>query len=149
MSSHTVPFIINGEEVYAEKTFDVVGPASGKTLHRCGIATEKEATAAAEAAAAAGNEWKATTPARRRDILLKAAEIMERRRPELAQTMVDEIGGKPGWADFNLNVAIDMIKDVAGRVITITGTVPILADPNVSSMVVKEPYGVVLAMAAW
>jgi hypothetical protein len=32
--SYTVPFIINGEEVSSQNTFDVVNPATGEVSHK-------------------------------------------------------------------------------------------------------------------
>ena len=149
MSGYTVPFIIGGKERRAEKTYDVVSPASGEVIHRGGIATEADAADAVEAAAAAGRQWRNTTPGARRDIILKAAEIMQTRRAELAQYMIDEVGAKPEWADFNIDTSIDMLKDTAGHVSGLVGSVPALADPTCSSMILREPYGVVLAIAPW
>ncbi|KAI1879925.1 hypothetical protein JX265_001546 [Neoarthrinium moseri] len=149
MTSQVVPFIINGAESRPEKTFDVVSPGTGKVVHQCGVATETEALAAVDAAAKALPAWRNTTPGQRRDILLKAAEIFEKRRPELASYMIDSVAAAQGWADFNISVTADLVKDVAGRISSIAGSVPTLADPSVSAMVVKEPYGVVLAIAPW
>ena len=149
MSGYTVPFIIDGKERHAKQSFDVVSPASGEVVHHGGIATEEDVAAAVEAAAAAGRRWRNTTPGVRRDILLDAAQIMEARRAELAQYMVDEVGANLHWANFNLSVTIDMLKDTAGHVSSLTGSVPALADPTCSSMILREPYGVVLAIAPW
>ncbi|KAI1751866.1 Aldehyde/histidinol dehydrogenase [Xylaria castorea] len=149
MPLYTVPFVINGEDRIAKDTYEVKSPATGEVIHLCGVATESEANAAVEAAAAAAATWRDSTTSSRRDILLKAAEIMDRRRPELAQYLVDEIGQSSGWAGFNLNVAIDLIKDAAGRVGTLGGFVPRPADPNTGAMVWREPYGVVLSIAPW
>ncbi|KAI1137106.1 aldehyde dehydrogenase [Hypoxylon sp. FL0543] len=148
MSTYTVPFVINGEERRVEKTFDVTSPATGKVLHKCGIATEEDVVAAIAAAEIAGEKWRDSPAAERRDIILKAAEIMDMRRDELAGYMMDEVGAPRGWADFNINLVIDMYKDVAGRVGAIEGTVP-PCQPGLTSIVVKEPYGVVLAIAPW
>ncbi|KAI1378678.1 aldehyde dehydrogenase [Hypoxylon crocopeplum] len=149
MSTYTVPFVINGEELRIENTFDVKSPDTGEVLHKCGIATEADALTAVEAAAAAGPKWRSSLPAERRDVFLRASEIMNNRRDELAQYMIDEVGASQDWADFNLNLVVDMFKDVAGRVNAVEGTVPACADPDISAMVLKEPYGVVLAMAPW
>lgn len=149
MTLHTVPFIINGEERFAKDTFEVTAPATGEIVHLCGVATESEASAAVEAAAAAGPAWRDATPSFRRDTLLKAAEVMDKRRPELEQYLVDETGQPHSWAVFNLNVTVDMIKDTAGRIGTLAGSVPQPADPGTSAMIWREPYGVVLAITPW
>ncbi|KAF6844187.1 aldehyde dehydrogenase [Colletotrichum musicola] len=147
--SFTVPFLINGEKVYPEKTFDVVSPASGDVVHKCSSATEKDAIAAVEAAAEAFKTWRKTTPIERREIFLKTAAVMENRKEDLSRIMSEETGAATGWSDFILNLGIGCIKDVAGRLVTIEGSVPATRDPDVSAMVLKEPYGVVLAIAPW
>ncbi|KAG5916948.1 hypothetical protein E4U61_003173 [Claviceps capensis] len=74
---------------------------------------------------------------------------MSRRRDELPLCMVDEIGCASDWADFNLNNSITMLKDVGGRVPTLTGSFAAMANPDRSTIVLREPYGVVLSIAAW
>ncbi|KAI1355454.1 Aldehyde/histidinol dehydrogenase [Xylaria sp. FL0043] len=149
MPPYTVPFIINGEERVANETVEVKSPITGDVVHLCGVATVADADAAVHVAAAAATTWRDTPTSSRRDILLKAADLMDKKRAELGQHLVDEIGQPPGWAVFNLNVTIDMIKDAAGRVGTIGGFVPRPSDPNTGAMVWREPYGVVLAIAPW
>ncbi|KAI0434977.1 Aldehyde/histidinol dehydrogenase [Xylaria sp. FL1042] len=149
MPPYTVPFIIDGEERIANDTLEVRSPSTGDVVHLCGVATVADADAAVHAAAAAATTWRDTPTGSRRDILLKAADLMDKKRSELGQHLVDEIGQPQGWADFNLNVTIDMIKDAAGRVGTLGGFVPKPSDPNTGAMVWREPYGVVLAIAPW
>lgn len=145
----TVPFWIGGKEVVTPKTFDIVNPALGKTVHKCCSATEADAQAAVDAAAEALPAWKAMVPTKKREIFLRAAELFETRRDELATTMVEELGVGRHWADFNITTAKDFTLDVAGRIVTVEGSIPTPQDPNTGAMVVKEPFGVVLAIAAW
>lgn len=149
MADYVVPFIIGGEERRGDQTFDVVSPGTGKLVHRCSLATQADADAAVAAAVRAFPKWRDATPSTRRDVLLKAADVMNARRAELADYMKEAVSAAQQWADFNIDVAIDTIKDVAGRVSAVTGTVPSLSDPSLGAMVLKEPYGVVLAMAPW
>lgn len=148
-ASYTTPFWLNGKEHQADKSFDVVSPRSGETVHRCGSATLQDADAAVNAAKAALPAWKKTTPAFRRDIFLKAADIMERRQEELAGYLVEETGGTKDWGAFNVGVTVDLLRDVAGRITTLEGTFPPTKDANVSCLVLREPYGVVLSIAPW
>lgn len=148
-SGYTVPLLINGEDVRPQKSFDVVSPATGKAVHKCASASVADALAATEAAAGAFKSWRDLTPKKRRDIFLKAADIMQKRTQELVGYMVDETGCPPQWGEFNLTVARDLILDVAGRIASLEGTVPTTQDAEVGAMVLKEPYGVVLAIAPW
>lgn len=146
---YTVPLLINGVEKITSTTFDVVSPENGNVIHKCSSASVEDAKAAVDAAAAAFHSWKTTVPKQRREIFLKTAEIMEKRRTELVQYLMEETGGNSVWANFNLDMAIDFIKDIAGRVSTIQGLLPIADDKNRTGMILKEPYGVVLAIAPW
>ncbi|KAF3762156.1 aldehyde dehydrogenase [Cryphonectria parasitica EP155] len=145
----TVPFFINGKDVLGSKTFDVSNPATGKVVHKCSSAGEDDALAAVDAAAKALPAWKALLPPKRREILLKAAEVMERRREELATTHMEELGVPRQWADFNITVAQSLILDAAGRLVAIEGSIPTPQDPSTGALVLREPFGVVLAIAPW
>jgi len=63
--------------------------------------------------------------------------------------MVDETGASAPWAAFNLNLASEILRDVAGRISSVSGTIPQTATEGVSALVLKEPYGVILAIAPW
>lgn len=148
-AGHTVPLFLNGQEQVAESQFEIKSPLTGKTLYTCSNASSKDVTTAIDTAAEALKTWRKTTPSRRRDIFLKAAEIMESRREELVNVMMEETGGTPVWSGLNVTNAIEIIKDVAGRISGIEGMLPPTTDPSVGAMVLKEPYGVVLAISPW
>ncbi|KAI1264827.1 aldehyde dehydrogenase [Xylariaceae sp. FL1019] len=149
MAPHTVPFYINGEELMPEKTFALKSPTDGSVISHSGIATVSDANAAVEAAAAALPAWRDMDTGARRDIFLKAADVMKRRQSELAGYMGDELGTGSDWSGFCTGLCIGLFKDVAGRISSIEGSVPKLEDPTRSAMVWREPYGVVLAIAPW
>lgn len=146
---HTVPAFIKGADHHSGSAYDVVSPATGKVVHRYRSVSVEDAGLAVDAAAEALKTWRKTPPELRRDIFLKAAEVMERRRSELVQYMIDETGSDPGWAQFNVNVTVNHIKDVAGRIITLEGSFPPTMSVDTSAIVLQEPYGVVLAIAPW
>ncbi|KAM0327042.1 hypothetical protein ACHAQA_006165 [Verticillium albo-atrum] len=148
-AQYTVPFFVGGAEHLAESTFDIVSPASGAIVHKCSAASVADVQAAVAAAAAAFPAWKKLPPARRRDYLLRAADVMDSRKEELVGFLVGETGGTRPWAEFNLITAAELIRDVAGRVATIEGSVVSTASQELSALVLKEPYGVVLAIAPW
>ncbi|RGP74821.1 aldehyde dehydrogenase [Fusarium longipes] len=146
---HTVPFLINGSNHTSERTVEVVSPASGEVVHRYSSADIKDANAAVDAAAEAFKSWRKTRPSERRDLLLKAAEIMERRRDELREYAMTECGSDATWANFDIGTGASHIKEVAGRIGTLEGAIPTVSDPNTTALVLREPYGVVVAIAPW
>ncbi|TFA98312.1 Vanillin dehydrogenase [Trichoderma ghanense] len=147
--AHVVPFFIDGKDYHPERSFDVVSPVTGKVSHRCGAATVSDAAAAVDAAAAAFKTWRRTTPAYRRDVFLKAADLIQQKSGELADIMANETGATLPWALFNLKTAGELIRDAASRISAIEGSFPALADPSSSGIVLREPYGVVLSIAPW
>ncbi|RBQ78964.1 hypothetical protein FVER53590_00468 [Fusarium verticillioides] len=146
---HTVPFLINGSDHTSERAIDIVSPASGEVVHRYHSADVKDANAAVEAAAEAFKLWRKTRPSERRDLFLKAAEIMEKRRDELRGYSMSETGSDATWADFDISTGISHLKEVAGRIGTLEGAIPTVSDPNTTALVLREPYGVVVAIAPW
>lgn len=150
MATYTVPLLINGKEVTTESTFPVISPASHKEIWQASAASTDDVAAAVEAAQAAFPAWAKTKPATRRNILLKAAEIMDSRKEELAGYMQQETGAEvPFSAGFNVPLAAEMLRDVAGRIGTIMGHIPVCEQEGTEALVVKEPYGVVLGIAPW
>lgn len=61
-----------------------------------------------------------------------------------------ETGAASPFADgFNVPKCADMLRDVAGRLTSIQGTIPSCEQEGTSALIVKEPFGVVLAIAPW
>lgn len=149
-SLYTVPAIINNKDCHFKTTFPVYAPATGVHLHNCANASVYDANVAAKAAQDAYPAWRNTKPGEKRRLFLKAAEVLESRAEELGKYMIDEAGAPEFWgAGFNVPLATDIIRDVAGRIPTIVGSIPTAGEEGTSALVVKEPYGVVLAIAPW
>ncbi|RYP18572.1 hypothetical protein DL765_003857 [Monosporascus sp. GIB2] len=116
----------------------------GKDVHT------HEALVALEAAGRAFSLWSTTKPPFRRDIFLKAADILDRRAGECKWYMVQEIGAHAHFTQFNLATAAEILRDVAGRISSaLSGIVPVCQEQGTHALVVKEPYGVVLGIAPW
>lgn len=146
----TVPLIIGGKEIVTDTTFDVISPATGKLIHKCSSASVQDAHDAVKAAQDAFPSWSAMPPGQRRNIFLKAADVMEARAEEMGSYIVDETGSAQFWADgFNVPLGTDIFRDVAGRISSIAGSIPAISDPGTSALVLQEPYGVILAIAPW
>ena len=147
---HVVPLLINGREVTTDTTFDVTSPVTGKVIWKSSSASKRDAIKAVEAAQAAFPAWSKTKPSYRRDILIKASDIMKRRFAECVEYMDIETGSQDNMsAGFNVPSSIEQLRDVAGRIIAVTSYVPVIQDEGKSAIVYKEPYGVVFGIAPW
>ncbi|KAI7191670.1 salicylaldehyde dehydrogenase [Hortaea werneckii] len=138
-----------GQETTSETTFDVVSPFTGEKLWQSYGVSPQQATQAVEKAQQAFKTWRKTKPATRRSILLKAADIFEARRDELAGYMKAETGALDMFAGFNLTGTIENFRDVAGRPANILGSIPQTQADGTGAFVFKEPYGVIYGIAPW
>lgn len=149
-AEHTIPIWINGKEECLSSTFDVINPTTNRLAWKSASASQADAKRAVEAAQAALPVWRKTKATYRRDIFLKASEILEVRGEEYAKYIEIETGSLSSYAmGFNLRLSVQMLKDVAGRIVTITGNLPECFEEGRSMMVLKEPYGVVFGIAPW
>ncbi|KAF9887819.1 hypothetical protein FE257_009625 [Aspergillus nanangensis] len=144
-----VPLLINNKSIVTDTIFDVYNPANGKVAHRCAGASVDDAKRAVEAAKAAFPAWSKMTPYARRDILMKASDIMLSRREELIAYQIEETGSGRLFAEKTFELGAGFIKDFAARIPSIEGSVPSVSEEGECAMVFKEPYGVVLGIAPW
>jgi acyl-CoA reductase-like NAD-dependent aldehyde dehydrogenase len=145
----TQPLLINNKPHTTTSSFPVHSPSTSAHLHNFSSASIPDTNTAITAASNAYPSWKLLPPNQKRDIFLKAADLLESRREELKANMMSETGATDAWASFDTTLAVEILRDVAGRISSITGSIPQTAREGVSALVYKEPYGVILAIAPW
>lgn len=146
----TVPLWLDGKQVTTEHTFDLVAPATGNTLYKTSSANVNDCNAAVAAAEKAFPAWSKTKPSFRRELLLKAADELVRRREELWQFANKEVASTENYFAFDFNDAVESLRSTAGLIGgAAQGFLPDILSEDRSAMVVKEPFGVVLAIAPW
>jgi vanillin dehydrogenase len=146
-----VPLLIDNEAREASNggSFSRVDPLTNSQASKAAAATPDDARAAASAAAAAFPDWSKTGPNARRTLLLKAADLLEARTPDFIARMTRETGATAAWAGFNVYLAAKMLREAASMTTQITGEVIPSDVPGSFAMAVRQPVGVVLAMAPW
>ena len=143
--------LIGGEWVGADggRTFERDDPYTGEPATIAAAAGVDDANRAVDAAAAAFPEWSATPPARRRELLNAAADLLMERAPAIAQTMTEECGAVFGWGMFNCDLAAGMLRAAAAQA-DLPGSDEIpSAVPGTTAMAVRQPVGVVVGIAPW
>jgi vanillin dehydrogenase len=143
--------VIADREVAAggDRTFDRLDPMTGAIATRSAAASVGDAHKAADAAAAAFPEWSVVAPGERRRLLLKAADILQSKADLFAEAVVAETGSPAHWSHFNVGLAADMIREAASMTTQITGEVIPSNRPGSTSMSLRVPVGVILAIAPW
>ncbi|KAL5336835.1 aldehyde dehydrogenase family protein [Aspergillus crustosus] len=145
-----IPLIINGKEEVTSSTFDVISPYTNKPCWAAASASPQDAIRAIETAEAAFPGWSQTKPTVRRDILLKAADLLDSRLENNAEFMRTEMGADVGASQFFVvPLAIRMLREVASRITSICGSVPVVEAEGQSAIIYKEPMGVILGIVPW
>ncbi|WP_026449235.1 aldehyde dehydrogenase family protein [Actinopolyspora mortivallis] len=143
--------LIGGDSRPAEggRTTTDIDPYTGEVFAEVPAASPEDVTAAVDAAAAAFPEWSRTGVLRRREILLRAAELMTDRAEEAVRLMAGEVGGTRPWALFNVELAADILREAAGSLTAPRGEVLSGSDPDEWGFALRQPAGVVGAFAPW
>jgi len=143
--------LIRNESVAASdaSTFDRTNPITGSVATRAAAASVEDARHAGNVAAAAFPEWSGLGPNARREVLNRAADTLLSRTAEFADAVTAETGGTRKWGEYNCRLGASILREAAAMTTQMTGEV-IPADKAGSfAMAVRQPCGVVLALAPW
>ena len=126
-----------------KETFDDINPLDDSLYAQVAKGTEVDVKSAVAAAKSAFKSFKHTTPTERERWLLRVAELMEERKSELIDCLIDEIGSPMQKAMFEFAKGLTMVRAAAGMCRNVRGeTIP--SDvPGKFSMSIREPLGVV------
>jgi aldehyde dehydrogenase (NAD+)/gamma-glutamyl-gamma-aminobutyraldehyde dehydrogenase len=131
--------------------FENINPATGETLCTVAKCNHKDVNLAVKVSRKAFNSgvWSRTTPEFRKDVLLKFAELLRKHGEENSVLECVDTGKLIG--DCINEVAIDapmhfqwygeLIDKVFGKVSA--------TDPSITSLIVKEPIGVIAGVVPW
>lgn len=92
--NYTTPFLINNEEIISSKTFDVRNPCDSKKLWSASAATLSDVEKVTRAAAAAFPSWSTMKLVKRRELLLKFGDILQKRSEDLKKCMCIETAAR-------------------------------------------------------
>jgi acyl-CoA reductase-like NAD-dependent aldehyde dehydrogenase len=140
---------IEGKWVDTEtgETFDDMNPYTGEVYAEVPAGTRDDARQAIEAAKAAFPEWSTSPPAMRRQIFLKAADIMEQRSDELVKAMMEEVGGTIGISMFQMHFVPGLYRMAASAGYDVKGEIIPADHADSFFMAMRQPAGVVSCFA--
>ncbi|HEX4423347.1 MAG TPA: aldehyde dehydrogenase family protein [Kofleriaceae bacterium] len=144
-------YFAGGEWRAAEggKLFDVYQPYDRALYAQVAAGGRAEAKIAVEAAARAFPAWAQTTPAERAKLFYKAAEIVKRRRAEIAEILALETGSTISFATFQQDLVAATIEQAAGWMYLPKGEVLESNVAGLHSISVRRPLGVVASFTPW
>lgn len=151
MNDFPKQLFINGQFVDGQGDAEpILNPATGELLLSIPEASLTQIEQAVEAAAKAFTSWRKTTPRDRATLLLKLADAIEDDAAAFAQ--LESLNcGKPYLAALNdeIPAVADVFRFFAGAVRNMTGALAGEYLPGHTSMVRRDPLGVVASIAPW
>ena len=151
MQNISTKLFINGQFVTGEgAAISVLNPATGAEITQVNEASMAQIESAVSAAAAAFKTYKKTTPRDRATMLLKLADAIEANTEAFAE-LESANCGKPYLAALNdeMPAVADVFRFFAGAVRNMTGSLAGEYLPGHTSMIRRDPLGVVASIAPW
>jgi RHH-type transcriptional regulator, proline utilization regulon repressor / proline dehydrogenase / delta 1-pyrroline-5-carboxylate dehydrogenase len=146
----TWPLVINGREVRTEQTIESVNPSRlSEVVGRACRAEPEHVEQAVAAAKAAFPAWAARTARERADRLRAAADIMRRRRFELAAWIIHEVGKPWREADADVAEAIDFCRFYSAEMERLEARPRRRDFPGEENSYVYQPRGVAAVISPW
>jgi benzaldehyde dehydrogenase (NAD) len=143
--------LIGGKSVPAadNRLYHRLNPVTGQPATRAAASSVSDAGAAAKAAADAFLAWAATGPGKRRELLLRAADILLAHERHFIAGMIAETGATEGWAAFNVAFGASILREAGSMTTQMNGEIIPSDVPDNLSMGFRQPVGVCLGIAPW
>jgi len=127
----------------------VVNPATEERLALVADGTERDVDEAVAAAQRAAPGWARMTPAERASSLFAFADAVDAHRDELASIEVTNVGKPMAMATGEVRGCADNLRFAAGGARALTAPGPGEYVSGFTSLLSREPVGVVAGIAAW
>ncbi len=145
----TIENFIGGKTVAPGDAEDVVNPANGETIASSPLSGKADVDSAVASAKKAYEGWSNATPQDRSLALLKIADTIESRGDELAAIESLNVGKPIEYAKEEIPQVVDCLRYFAGAARNLEGRAAGEYMAGYTSMVRREPIGVVGQIAPW
>ena len=130
------------------ESLPVLNPADESVLGMVPVASRSDLDAALAAAADGFKAWSKTSPAKRAEVMLKAARIMRERIEEIAYAITLEHGKPVAQARLEVVRGCEFFEwDAAEGQRTYGRVIP--SEPGIKYVVMHQPIGMVAAFSPW
>src|SRR6201996_7572965 len=151
MSTPTYKYYAGGQwrAAEADALFDVHQPYDRAVFAKVAAGGHKKGKLAIEDAGQAFPAWSRSTPAERAKLFFKAAEIVKRRRTEIARILALETGSTISFATFQQDLVAATLEQAAGWGYLPKGQVLESNQPGTHSVGIRRPLGVIASFTPW
>ncbi|WP_436794608.1 aminobutyraldehyde dehydrogenase [Actinospongicola halichondriae] len=127
----------------------VLNPATGEAITSVPSSDAVDVDAAVRAAAGAFDEWSGKTPRERSEVLHAVADAVESDMPELSRLESENVGKPVSIVEFEMDLTLDNWRFFASAGRFLEGKAAGEYMQGYTSMVRREPLGVVAGIAPW
>ncbi|GGH36586.1 NAD-dependent succinate-semialdehyde dehydrogenase [Microbacterium album] len=151
LGSVATELFIGGEWVPSTsgKTFDVRDPATGDVVASVADATAEDGVRALDAAVAVQDEWAATAPRTRSDILRRAFDLVQERKEDLALLMTIEMGKPLSEARGEVGYGGEFLRWFSEEAVRISGRYGSNPEGTGRMIVSQRPVGPSFFITPW
>ncbi|MFD6420867.1 aldehyde dehydrogenase family protein [Streptomyces sp. NPDC060198] len=142
---------IDGEWLTGSGSWDIidVNPYNGEKLCAITVATVAEVDRAYRAAERAQTAWAATRPHERQAVLARALAVIETRADEIAEAIVDELGGTLPRARYEIDLGRELLREAIRQAVRPVGALLPAAVDGKENRLYRRPVGVVSVINAF
>ena len=141
--------LLNGLPVRSQKSIDVINPSTGKVIAQVPEACPEAIQQVLKAAAQGFKVWSNTTPADRKRIILRYADLLEQNRKRIIDLLIAETGKPQDNAEYDFGMLTTCLRFFVEEFERLDQ--PVLHDPDGRFLhyMQRQPLGVVVGMLAW
>ena len=130
-------------------TFEVHEPYTGEVFATVAAGDQNDAHLAVQAAADAFPAWAALSAEDKATLFLRAADVVDKRRDEIARMLARETGCTISFANFQQDLVKQELRQAANWVYLPKGEILQSNIPGTYSTAVRRPLGVVASFTPW
>jgi succinate-semialdehyde dehydrogenase/glutarate-semialdehyde dehydrogenase len=130
-------------------TFDVQDPSTGDVIASVADGTPDDGIAALDAAVAAQEEWAATPPRQRSDVLRRTFDLVHEHAEAMAALMTLEMGKPLAESRGEVTYGAEFLRWFSEEAVRITGGYSTNPEGTGRAVVLKRPVGPVYAIPPW
>ena len=149
MSKKTYPMLINGQAVLTKKLMEVVNPANGQVIGSVPEVDLPAIQSALKAADEGFKVWSAKTPAERKEIILRYADLLDENSELLIALLIEETGKPQDNAEYDFGMLTTCLRFFVEEFKRLDQ--PVLHDPDGRFLhyMLRQPLGVTVGFLAW
>jgi succinate-semialdehyde dehydrogenase/glutarate-semialdehyde dehydrogenase len=130
-------------------SFDVLDPATGRSLATVASGTAEDAIACVDAAADAAAQWAVTAPRKRSEVLRRTYELMVERADDLAVLISAENGKALPDARGEVLYSAEFYRWYAEEAVRIRGDIQVAPGGTNKIIVLHQPVGIAVLVTPW